>query len=64
MADIIREKETMKMVLVKRGLQQLAASYLEMAHKCSIVFEANHYVTSTLPDMDDENIQNVKCGGK
>ena len=40
MADRVRENEAVKLIRLKDGLLKLSEAYVELAKKCSVIFEA------------------------
>lgn len=54
----------MKLIRVKEGLLKLSDSYLEMAHKCHVIYEAHKDVAFEIPDVHDSNIHDIRYTGK
>lgn len=58
-----KENEAVKLIRMKQCLVKLSESYLEMAHKCIHVFEAQRDVALALPDVHDAEVENIKYTG-
>lgn len=63
MEDRVRENEAVKMIRVKASLLKLSESYLELANKCKVIFEAYSDVAQQLPDVQDEDLQDIRYTG-
>ncbi|KAK7791944.1 hypothetical protein R5R35_002433 [Gryllus longicercus] len=59
----IQENEAVKMIRVKEGLLQLSESYLQLARKCHVVFEAHRDVAQQIPDAQNRNIHEIQYEG-
>ena len=58
-----KENEAVKLIRMKQSLVKMSESYLEMAHKCIHVFEAQRDVALALPDVHDSEIDQIKYTG-
>ncbi|KAK3932624.1 Staphylocoagulase [Frankliniella fusca] len=61
--DRVRENEAVKMIRVKRSLLKLSDTYVELANKCKVIFEAYGDVVQQLPDVEGEDLQNIRYTG-
>ncbi|XP_026282977.1 uncharacterized protein LOC113209573 [Frankliniella occidentalis] len=61
--DRVRENEVVKMIRVKGSLLKLSDTYVELANKCKVIFEAYGDVVQQLPDVDGEDLQNIRYTG-
>ncbi|XP_059489337.1 uncharacterized protein LOC132204699 [Neocloeon triangulifer] len=61
--DKVQENEAVKLIRVKESLTKLSQAYLEMAAKCSIIFESHQDVVNQMPDVQDKNIHDLKYSG-
>lgn len=61
--DRVRENEAVKMIRVKASLLKVSESYLELANKCKVIFEAYSDVARQLPDVHDEDLQDIHYTG-
>lgn len=64
MNECSKENEAVKLIRMKQSLIKISESYLELAHKCIHVFEAQREVALALPDVHDANVENIKYTGK
>lgn len=64
MADRFRENEAVKLIRVKASLLKLSESYLELANKCKAIFEAYSDVAEQLPDVQGEDLQDIRYTGR
>lgn len=64
MAECFKENEAVKLIRMKQSLLKISDSYLELAHKCIHIFEAQKEVALALPDVQDANLENVKYTGR
>lgn len=62
-ADRFRENEAVKLIRVKASLLKLSESYLELANKCKAIFEAYSDVAEQLPDVQGEDLQDIRYTG-
>ncbi len=63
MDDRVRENEAVKMIRVKRSLMKLSDTYVELANKCKVIFESYGDVVQQLPDVEGEDLQNIRYTG-
>ena len=63
MTECTKENEANKLIRMKQSLIELSDSYLELAHKCIHIFEAQREVALALPDAQDANAENIKYTG-
>ena len=63
MSESFKENEAVKLIRMKQSLIKMSESYLEMAHKCIHVFEAQRDVALALPDVQDAEIDRIKYTG-
>ncbi|XP_049805931.1 uncharacterized protein LOC126248692 [Schistocerca nitens] len=61
--ECMKEKEAVKLIRIKEGMLKLSESYLELAHKCHVIFEAQRDVASEIPDVQDQNIHEITYTG-
>lgn len=61
--DRVRENEAVKMIRVKASLLKVSESYLELANKCKVIFEAYSDVAHQMPDVQDEDLQDIRYTG-
>lgn len=61
--DRIQENEAVKLIRVKEGLIKLSESYMELAHKCLILYEAHKDIANEIPDIHLQEIQEIKYTG-
>lgn len=59
-----KENEAVKLIRMKQSLIKISESYLELAHKCIHIFEAQREVAIALPDVQDANVESIKYTGK
>ncbi|XP_022646838.1 uncharacterized protein LOC111266648 isoform X2 [Varroa jacobsoni] len=59
----MQENEACKLIRLKEGLSKLSESYLEMAHKMAIIFEAQREVTQAIPDVHTTALHEMKYTG-
>ena len=53
----------MKLIRFKQSLLKLSQSYVELGHKCQVIFESQTNVALQLPDVDEESIRNITYTG-
>ncbi|KAG8238199.1 hypothetical protein J437_LFUL018082, partial [Ladona fulva] len=58
--DRIQENEAVKLIRVKEGLLKLSESYIELAHKCHIIYEAQKDIAHEIPDVHQQDIHELK----
>ncbi|KAK4026191.1 uncharacterized protein LOC116926133 [Daphnia magna] len=63
MTECSKENEAVKLIRMKQSLIKISESYLELAHKCIHIFEAQREVALALPDVQDANVENIKYTG-
>lgn len=63
MSETFKENEAVKLIRMKQSLLKISESYLELAHKCIHIFEAQREVALSLPDVQDANVENIKYTG-
>lgn len=63
MDDRLRENEAVKLIRVKASLLKLSESYLELANKCKVIFEAYSDVAHQLPDVHGQDLQDIRYTG-
>ncbi|XP_046406585.1 uncharacterized protein LOC124171458 [Ischnura elegans] len=61
--DRIQENECIKMIRVKEGLLKLSESYIELAHKCNVIYDAQRDIAHEIPDVHESDIQEIKYTG-
>ncbi|XP_071438716.1 uncharacterized protein [Hetaerina americana] len=61
--DRIQENESVKMIRVKEGLLKLSESYVELAHKCNVIYDAQKDIAHEIPDVHGKDIHEVKYTG-
>ena len=54
----------MKLIRVKQNLLNMSEAYLELAHKCAHLFQAQKEIAEALPDVHDSQLHNVKYTGQ
>ncbi|OQR68558.1 hypothetical protein BIW11_12836 [Tropilaelaps mercedesae] len=59
----MQENEACKLIRLKEGLNKLSESYLEMAHKMAIIFEAQREVAQAIPDVHTTALHEMKYTG-
>ena len=59
----VQENEICKMIRLKDGLTKLSESYVEMAQKMAIIFDAQREVIQAIPDVHDTAIHELKYTG-
>ncbi|XP_018496181.1 uncharacterized protein LOC108864625 [Galendromus occidentalis] len=59
----VQENEVCKMIRLKEGLTKLTESYIELAHKMAIVFDAQKDVVQAIPEVNDTAIHELKYMG-
>ena len=63
MLECHKETEAVKLIRMKQNMLKSSEAYLEMAHKCIYIFEAQRDVAHALPDVHDTDIHNIKYTG-
>lgn len=58
-----KENEAVKLIRVKQNLLNMSEAYLELAHKCAHLFQAQKEIAEALPDVHDSQLHNVKYTG-
>ncbi|XP_055900521.1 uncharacterized protein LOC106054400 [Biomphalaria glabrata] len=61
--DRIRENEAVKLIRLKEGLMKLSQAYSDFARKCSVVFDAQQEIVLQLPDVHDQDLEDIKYTG-
>ncbi|KAI8783689.1 arp2/3 complex-activating protein rickA isoform X2, partial [Biomphalaria glabrata] len=61
--DRIRENEAVKLIRLKEGLMKLSLAYSDFARKCSVVFDAQQEIVLQLPDVHDQDLEDIKYTG-
>jgi len=61
--EIFKENEAVKLIRLKQNLLKMSESYVELAHKCIHIFEAQSDVAHALPDAPSTNIHDIKYTG-
>ncbi|KAL1110387.1 hypothetical protein AAG570_007918 [Ranatra chinensis] len=61
--DKVSNHEAVKMIAIKEGFINISESYLELAEKAIFIFEAYEGIAKGLPDVNDNDIQNIKYTG-
>lgn len=64
MEDKIRENEAIKLIRFKEGYQRLSQAYMELGRKCAIIFEAQRDITTQLPDVMNQDLEDIKYTGE
>lgn len=59
----VQENEVCKMIRLKEGLTKLSESYIDMAQKMAIIFDAQKEVVQAIPDVQDTAIHELKYTG-
>jgi len=62
--EAFKENEAVKLIRLKQNLLKVSESYVELAHKCIHVFEAQADVARALPDAPNTDIHDIKYTGK
>ncbi|XP_005110353.1 arp2/3 complex-activating protein rickA isoform X2 [Aplysia californica] len=62
-ADRIRENEAVKLIRLKEGLTKLSQAYSDFARKCAVVFDAQQDIVQQLPDVLDQDLEDMKYTG-
>lgn len=57
------ENEAVKLMLVKEGLLNISSCYVALADKASIIFQAHREVSTSLPDVHDKDIEDIRYPG-
>ncbi|KAH9519350.1 hypothetical protein Btru_075313 [Bulinus truncatus] len=61
--DRIRENEAVKLIRLKEGLMKLSQAYSDFARKCAVVFDAQQDIVQQLPDVHDQDLEDIKYTG-
>lgn len=61
--DRIRENEAVKLIRLKGGLMKLSQAYSDFARKCTVVFDAQQDIVQQLPDVLDQDLEDMKYTG-
>ena len=61
--DMILETESVKLIRFKQGLLKLSQCYVELGHKCQVIFESQTNVALQLPDVDHRNLRDIRYTG-
>jgi len=61
--EAFKENEAVKLIRLKQNLLKVSESYVELAHKCIHVFEAQADVARALPDAPNTDIHDIKYTG-
>jgi len=61
--ETYKENEVVKLIRLKQNLLKLSESYIELAHKCVHIFEAQADVARALPDAPSTDIHDIKYTG-
>ncbi|XP_066995449.1 uncharacterized protein [Anabrus simplex] len=59
----VQENEAVKIIRVKEGLLKLSESYLELAHKCHVIFEAHRDIANEIPNVQNRDIHEIQYSG-
>jgi len=61
--DKVREHEVVKLIRIKEGLYKMAEGYVDYAQKCDVIFQAQRDIALQIPDVTDQDIQDIKYTG-
>ena len=53
----------MKLIRIKEGLLKLSDSYLELANKCSMIYEAHRDIARLIPDVHTHELHEIRYTG-
>ncbi|KAK6183969.1 hypothetical protein SNE40_002287 [Patella caerulea] len=59
----MRENEAIKLIRIKEGLLKLSNSYIDFAHNTAVVFESQRNIALQLPDVHDQELEDIKYTG-
>lgn len=59
----VREHEVVKLIRIKEGLFKMAEGYIDYAQKCDVIFQAQRDIALQIPDVTDQDIQDIKYTG-
>ena len=62
-SDRIRENEAVKLIRLKEGLTKLTSAYSDFARKCAVVFDAQQDIVQQIPDVVDQELEDMKYTG-
>ncbi|ESO95477.1 hypothetical protein LOTGIDRAFT_160630 [Lottia gigantea] len=58
-----RENEAVKLIRIKEGLLKFSNSYIDFAHNTAVVFESQRNIALQLPDVHDQELEDIKYTG-
>ncbi|BFZ15828.1 hypothetical protein BsWGS_18867 [Bradybaena similaris] len=61
--DRIRENEAVKLIRLKEGLIKLSQAYSDFARKCAVIFDSQQDIAQQLPDVLDQDLEDIKYTG-
>ncbi|GFO41716.1 Zinc-binding alcohol dehydrogenase domain-containing protein 2 [Plakobranchus ocellatus] len=61
--DRVRENEAVKLIRLKEGLMKLSQAYSDLGRKCVMVYDTQQDIVQQLPDVLDQDLENIKYTG-
>ncbi|RUS77157.1 hypothetical protein EGW08_015080 [Elysia chlorotica] len=61
--DRVRENEAVKLIRLKEGLMKLSQAFSDLGRKCVMVFDTQQDIVQQLPDVLDQDLEDMKYTG-
>lgn len=61
--DRVRENEAVKLIRLKEGLTKLSQAFTDLGRKCVMVFDTQQDIVQQLPDVLDQDLEDMKYTG-
>ncbi|GFS18976.1 zinc-binding alcohol dehydrogenase domain-containing protein 2 [Elysia marginata] len=61
--DRVRENEAVKLIRLKEGLMKVSQAFTDLGRKCVMVFDTQQDIVQQLPDVLDQDLEDIKYTG-